>query len=165
MIESLVWKKITEEQRKVILNSHSCYPIAVGKLAKNFGIVVKKATLKGNLAGEIKEEAGIVTVRVNSHDVKARQRYTIAHEIAHFLLHRQFLKGGIQDTPLYRSHLSNEIEREADALAADILMPIQIVQDLMDKNSKEHKGERLYEVVAESLEVSKIALKIRLGVE
>ncbi len=165
MTKSLEWKKITESQRKVILDSHGSYPIAVGKLAKSFGIVLKKATLEGNLAGEIKEVDGIVTVRVNSHDVKARQRYTIAHEIAHFLLHRQYLSDGIQDTPLYRSHLSNQIEREADALAADILMPMEIVQSLMDENSKEYKGERLYEVVADSLEVSKIALKIRLGVE
>lgn len=165
MTKSLEWKKITEEQRRVISDFHINYPIAVGKLAKSFGIVIKKATLEGNLAGEIKEVAGIVTIRVNSHDVKARQRYTIAHEIAHFLLHRHLLKDGIQDTPLYRSHLSSKIEREADALAADILMPMDIVQALMAENSKEYKGERLYEVVAESLEVSKIALKIRLGVE
>ncbi|OCH53647.1 ImmA/IrrE family metallo-endopeptidase [Vibrio sp. ZF57] len=165
MTKSFEWGKITEDQRRVISATHDSYPVAVGKITKAFGIVLKKATLEGNLAGEIKEVAGTVTIRVNSHDVKARQRYTIAHEIAHFLLHSHLLKDGIQDTPLYRSHLSNKIEREADALAADILMPMDIVQALMKENAKEHKGERLYEVVAESLEVSKTALKIRLGVE
>lgn len=165
MKNSLEWQKITEEQRKVISDFHKSYPVAIGQLAKNFGIVLKKATLEGNLAGEIKEVAGIVTIRVNSHDVKVRQRYTIAHEIAHFLLHRHLLKDGIQDTPLYRSHLPSKIEREADALAADILMPMDTVQSLLKKNAEKYKGERLYEVVAESLEVSKIALKIRLGIE
>lgn len=165
MIKSSEWGKITEEQRRIISDFHHSYPIAIGNLAKSFGIVLKKATLEGNLAGEIREVDGIVTIRVNSHDVKARQRYTIAHEIAHFLLHRHLLKDGIQDTPLYRSHLPSKIEREADSLAADILMPIEIVQSLMNTCSKEHKGERLYEVVAQSLEVSKIALKIRLGIE
>ncbi|MCJ8350749.1 ImmA/IrrE family metallo-endopeptidase [Moritella sp.] len=165
MTKSFEWKRITEEQRRIISDCQHSYPIAVGKLAKSFGIVLKKATLKGNLAGEIREVAGVVTIRVNSHDVKARQRYTIAHEIAHFLLHRHLLKDGIQDTPLYRSHLPNKIEREADALAADILMPMGIVQDLMNEKAEEHKAERLYEAVAESLEVSKIALKNRLNVE
>ncbi|MFN1552093.1 ImmA/IrrE family metallo-endopeptidase [Vibrio natriegens] len=165
MTNSFEWNRITEEQRKIISDFHNTYPIAVGKIAKRFSIVIKKATLVGNLAGEIKEVSGVVTIRVNSHDVKARQRYTIAHEIAHFLLHRHLLKDGIQDTPLYRSHLSDKIEREADALAADILMPIHIVQGLMDIHSQNHKGERLYEEVAGSLEVSKTALKIRLGVE
>ncbi|GIU02804.1 ImmA/IrrE family metallo-endopeptidase [Shewanella algidipiscicola] len=165
MTNSTEWKTLTEQQQKVISSYHTSSPIAVGKLAKHFGIVVKKATLHGNLAGEIKEENGIVTIRVNSHDVKARQRYTIAHEIAHFLLHRHLLKDGIQDTPLYRSHLSNEIEREADSLAADILMPIEIVRDLIGKYSTEMKGEQLYETIAANLEVSKTALKIRLGLE
>lgn len=165
MAKSSEWKKITEEQRSIISAFHGSHPVAIGKLAKKFGLVIKKATLEGNLAGEIKEVQGVVTIRVNSHDVKARQRYTIAHEVAHFLLHRHLLKEGIKDTPLYRSHLSNKIEREADALAADILMPMNVVQALMDEHSKELKGERLYEAVAESLEVSKIALKIRLGVE
>ncbi|EKY4205193.1 ImmA/IrrE family metallo-endopeptidase [Vibrio alginolyticus] len=165
MAKSIQWNRITEEQKRVISEFHHSYPVAVGKIAQSFGIVIKKATLEGNLAGEIKEVAGVVTIRVNSHDVKARQRYTIAHEIAHFLLHRHLLKDGIQDTPLYRSHLSSKIEREADALAADILMPMHIVQSLISEHSEKEKGEKLYEVIAESLEVSKIALKIRLGIE
>ena len=159
------WKKITEKQREVIASYQTSLPIAVGKLAKEFGISIKRATLHGNIAGEIKEENGVVTIRVNSHDVKARQRYTIAHEIAHFLLHRHLLQDGIQDTTLYRSHLSNKIEQEADSLAADILMPLDIVQSQIAKYSPEMKGEQLYETIAANLEVSKIALKIRLRLE
>lgn len=164
MKQSNEWSKLTDQQREIISSFQSCHPVAIGKLAKALGITVKKATLEGNLAGEIKEVDGVVTIRVNSHDVKCRQRYTVAHEIAHFLLHRHLLVDGIQDTPLYRSHLSNQIEREAEALAADILMPLHIVNTLLSTHSNHYKGERLYEQVAEDLEISKIALKIRLGI-
>ncbi|MDC9529175.1 ImmA/IrrE family metallo-endopeptidase [Pseudoalteromonas sp. Angola-7] len=164
MASSAEWNRLTAAQRSTIQSFQLNTPVAIGKVAQSFGIVVKKATLEGNLAGEIKETDGIVTIRVNSHDVKARQRYTIAHEIAHYLLHRHLLKDGIQDTPLYRSHLSSTIEREADSLAADILMPDHIVQNLLSNHSQDYKNEKLYEIVAESLGVSKTALKIKLGV-
>ncbi|MCV5491602.1 ImmA/IrrE family metallo-endopeptidase, partial [Escherichia coli] len=64
---------------------------------------------------------------MNQHDMQARRRYTLAHEIAHFLLHRHLLRDGITDDVLYRSSQSSQIEAEANRLAADIIMPMHQV--------------------------------------
>ena len=43
---------------------------------------------------------------VNKGDrYKTRQRFTIAHKIAHFILHREAIGDGIVDDALYRSGL------------------------------------------------------------
>lgn len=50
------------------------------------------------------------------------KRFTIAHEIAHLLLHRPILREGVTDDVLYRSpHLGGTQETEANKMAADIL--------------------------------------------
>ncbi len=162
MIESREWFDLPEHQRKTIEHFQSNLPIKLGALAAELGIYVKRATLPANISGEIKEDNGVVTIRVNRHDAKTRQRFTLAHEIAHFLLHRHLLANGIQDDVLYRSSQSDLIEAQANRLAADILMPIKDTKRLLSELSSEHQGELLYEAVAENLDVSPIALKIRL---
>ena len=158
------WKGLPTSSKQLIESYHGEFPVKVGEIAKKLGIKVNAATLPAHISGEIKEgDDGIVTIRVNRHDVKTRQRFTIAHEIAHFLLHRHLLNTGITDDVLYRSNQSDTIEKEANNLASDILMPKRIVQLLIGKFSDEFKDDALYEKVAEELGVSIIALKICLN--
>lgn len=156
------WGLITEHQRTIIKSFQNELPVKLGGIAKEFNIVVKRATLPPNISGEIKDNNGEVVIKVNRHDVKARQRFTLAHELAHYLLHRDLLKNGIQDDVLYRSKQSDKVEAEANRLAADILMPLNIVLKLVEKNKEEINGELLYEEIADVMGVSKTALKIRL---
>lgn len=156
------WKGLPEHQRIVIEKFQNAMPVRLGEIAKEFGLVVKKATLPAHISGEIKENDGLVTIKVNRHDVKARQRFTLAHEISHFLLHHELLIDGIQDDVLYRSKQSNKVEAEANRLAADILMPVDIALQLIQENASELKGGLLYEAVASAMGVSTTALKIRL---
>ncbi|WP_226052966.1 ImmA/IrrE family metallo-endopeptidase [Dickeya chrysanthemi] len=159
------WISLTEEQKKIILKHQFSAPIKLGEIAKDFGLVVKIATLPADISGEIKEINNTVIIKVNRHDVKARRRYTLAHEIAHFLLHRHLLGQGISDDILYRSSQSDEIEAEANRLASDIIMPMKLVEEIIKKHYKGKKDAELYEATAEELEVSTTALKIRLGVK
>lgn len=164
MSNSREWERLSVESKELIIKFHSEYPVKLGSIAKELGVVVKLATLPANISGEIKEDNGIVIIRVNQHDVKARQRYTLAHEIAHFLLHKHLLSDGISDDVLYRSAQSNEIEAEANRLAADILMPMQHIDECYKRHFKGKKDAVLYEAIATDLGVSTIALKYRLGV-
>lgn len=164
MSHSKEWGRLSIEQKKLIIKYHSHYPVKLGALAKELGLVVKLATLPANISGEIKDCDGIVTIRVNQHDMKARQRYTLAHEIAHFLLHRHLLREGITDDVLYRSSQSNETEAEANRLAADIIMPMNQIDECYARHFKGKKDAALYEAIAKDLDVSTIALKYRLGV-
>ncbi|MEA1030710.1 ImmA/IrrE family metallo-endopeptidase [Pseudomonas sp. N-137] len=156
------WKALSDDQRAVISKHQESLPITVGAIAKEFGISVLKSTMPGSISGEIRETDGIITVKVNRHDVKERQRFTIAHEIAHFLLHRDRLASGITDDVLYRSRLTDDLEREANRLAADIIMPAHLIQSALESFGNFKPDER-YKKIAELAQVSLAAIKIRLG--
>ena len=97
------------------------------------------------------------SVIVNSIESQPRKRFTIAHEIAHFVLHAdELLKGDIEET-LYRGGLSDRMEVQANKFAAEILMPLLLIERLIEQ------GKTSIEELAYALEVSKSAMAIRLG--
>jgi len=155
------WSRLTPEATTIIQAHHTSFPVKVGAIAKAFGLIVKSSTLPGNISGEIKETDGQIVIRINRHDVKARQRFTLAHEISHFLLHRDLIGDGITDDALFRSKLPSAIETEANSLAADILMPIHLL-NINKKSKTDLKGEALYESLAQDFEVSLTSLKYQL---
>jgi len=155
------WNRIPEAQQAIILSHQEAFPVKLGALAKDLGIKVKSSTLKAGISGEIKETDGVVNVKINRHDSKERQRFTLAHEIAHFLLHKDEIKGGIEDTVLFRSALSNKLEIEANKLAADIVMPFALINEVVfpEDTRLEVKVER----IATLSQLSIPAIEIRLG--
>lgn len=118
--------------------------------------------LSVNNSPRLKEINGVVTIRINRHDVKERQRFTLAHEIAHFLLHRDKIGDGITDDVLYRSGLSDAQEAQANRLAADIVMPWGLIQNRLESYA-DLKPEQKIERLAADTEISTTAIKIRLG--
>lgn len=162
MTLSAEWNGLLDEHQKLILSHQNSFPIKVGEIAKSLDIVVKKATLSSGISGEIKETNGVCTIRINRHDIKARQRFTLAHEIAHFLLHRDKIGDGITDDILYRSSLSDALEAQANRLAADIIMPWFLLKKGLECRT-DCKIEEKIEQIAIEAEVSPTAIKIRLG--
>lgn len=159
---SFEWNSLDEYQRQIILQHQASLPVTVGAIAKDFGITVMKSTMPGSISGEIRENEGRVTIKVNRHDIKERQRFTIAHEIAHFLLHRDRLANGITDDVLYRSGLTDDLERQANRLAADIIMPYNLIQIALS-NLNSLKTEEKLKTISELAQVSLAAVRIRLG--
>ncbi|NVO75041.1 ImmA/IrrE family metallo-endopeptidase [Photobacterium damselae subsp. damselae] len=158
------WSQLPDYYKNIIKKYQSSYPMKLGLLAKELGLIVKSATLPANISGEIKEnQNNEIIIKVNRHDVKARQRYTLAHEIAHFLLHRHLLGEGIRDDVLYRSQQSSTVEQEANRLAADILMPKDIIVNLYEKHKENRKDIGIYEAIAEEIGLSTTAVKYRFG--
>jgi Zn-dependent peptidase ImmA (M78 family) len=100
-------------------------PVKVEELARALGLRVTYAPLSDDVSGKIEHGAGDqFTITVNQHHAETRRRFTIAHEVAHFILHRDLIGDGVVDDALYRSKtLSDAIERQANRYAADILMP------------------------------------------
>ena len=112
-----------------------------------------------NISGKLqKNENGSFSIYVNEKHAKVRQRFTIAHEIAHFVWHANLIGDGVVDDGLYRSGLSNSIETQANSYAADILMP----WDLIDKAIRQ--GVNTVERLADMFDVSNSAISIRLGI-
>jgi len=137
-------------------------PVKLGAIASDLGITVVVSDLPLAVSGMLildKENRKTWTIKVNRHEHRNRQRFTIAHEIAHFVLHRDVIGNELVDDTFYRSGLSERREFEANALAAEILMPWHLIKNLMQN------GERDVEKLAEALQVSPAALNIRLGVQ
>lgn len=160
-MRSREWETLSQPQKDAITANQTAFPVKVGTIAQALGLSVKSATLGAGISGEIKCEEDTYIIRVNRHDVKARQRFTVAHEISHFLLHRELIGDGIVDDVLYRSNLSNLQEAQANRLAADIVMPWHLIEDWIKKNHH-IKGDARIEKLAETAEVSTTAMQIRL---
>ena len=131
-------------------------------VVENGRLTVKVRTLEAGISGKILGVDFGYEIQINKHEIKERQRFTFAHEISHYLLHRDLIGEGISDTILYRSALSDSKEAEANRLAADILMPKFIVNQLINNNS-DLPSVQQYECVAKELGVSVTALNIRMG--
>lgn len=159
------WRKISDHERAIILPFLDEVPVRIATMARALGIEVKTATLKPRISGEIQpslDSPSGYRIRVNRHEAKTRQRFTIAHEIAHYLLHRDFIGDGIEDSILYRSTLSDPREAEANRLAAQLLMPEASIL----KALRRHGGRAtpaVAAIMAEEFNVSEAAMGIRIG--
>lgn len=139
-------------------------PVRVIAIAKDFGIGVYKMGgaewQEKDISGLIRKDPSIdrFEIVVNANHDYPRQRFTVAHEIAHFLLHEEKIGDGITDDVLYRSGLDTEMETEANVMAANILMPRHLVdEEIIDGT---------YDIVklAKKFVVPPSAISILLGV-
>ncbi|WP_176592101.1 ImmA/IrrE family metallo-endopeptidase [Sphingobium sp. EM0848] len=162
MSVSREWSNLPSVMRSQVQQHQLEAPVDLAGLAKSFGLKVKGATLAPGISGEIRPDGESYIIRVNRHDAPARQRFTVAHEIAHFLLHRDQIGNGITDDVLYRSGLSSRMEAEANRLAADIIMPENLVERVKS-NSESLNIEDILEHLSKRFGVSEAAMKIRLG--
>lgn len=148
----------------VIAKFQKSVPIQVIPIAKELGLNVYSVdnwddSISGMIIRDTERggESGYA-VYVNSKHAETRRRFTIAHEIAHFVLHRSLIGDGVQDDALYRSKLSSAVEAEANRYAANLLMPWGLI------NAEIAKGNNTVAGLAQSFNVSKSSMSIRLGV-
>ncbi|QBB71014.1 ImmA/IrrE family metallo-endopeptidase [Pseudolysobacter antarcticus] len=157
------WAKLPPDIQTLIESQQKLAPIKLSEIARLLGIEVRSATLPMGISGEIRPSVGNgkFTIKVNRHDDPKRQRFTVAHELAHFLLHREFIGNGLSDDVLYRSSLSDAKEAQANRLAADIIMPMHLIQVIQ---TRAHLAgvEDIVLTLAEALNVSTIAMQIRI---
>ena len=147
------------DRMEIIRANQSELPVSVTRIAREFGIrVFKSSGWPDKLSGLIRKNQERYEIFVNGQHPLVRRRFTIAHELAHFILHRDEIGNGITDDVLYRSGLSNKMEKEANQLAADILMPWKLLDPILDS------GESDIRELADMFKVSPSTMSIRLGV-
>lgn len=155
---------ILADQLDIIRQHQNSAPVQVVPLAVELGLpVYRDDDLPDDLSGmivrdaQLAEESGYAII-VNGRHAETRRRFTIAHEIAHFLLHRDLIGDGISDDALYRSGLSNAVEAQANRMAANILMPWHLINEAINA------GIKSVPALATKFHVSNSAMSIRLGV-
>ena len=152
----------------VINDFRSRAPVDVDGLAKALGIQVSYAHLSPDISGQIEQKKdGSYLISINASDPKTRQRFTLAHELGHFIYHKDRIGDGIDDDRAYRStdvgkyhntEIGTKEETQANQFAANLLMPSELISDL------KKQGVEACEDLAKRLEVSQHAMSIRLGV-
>lgn len=151
--------KVDKDALAFIRRLQKSAPVNIAGIAGVLGLRVwESRSLPEGIAGKLKrdEENGGVShfsIIVRAQDAMVRKRFTVAHEIAHYLLHRPLFGGELIDDALYRSTLSSKIEAEANAFAADLLMPWHLVRPVANLPLRE---------LAQMFEVSNEAMRIRL---
>lgn len=157
------WNRLAPDIRALIAQFQDEPPVRLPELARALGVSVKAATLGPGISGEIRptpDGAGYV-IRINRHDPPKRQRFTVAHELAHFILHRDEIGNGIEDDVLYRSGLSDRREQQANRLAADILMPENLLDEAKEAAEEKGVGD-IPMYLAELFGVSEAAMRIKV---
>lgn len=99
-------------------------PMDVEEAARRLGVDIADVYLSGAVSGMlVREEPKRWLIIVNRrHTDPGRRRFTIAHELGHWILHRPLLSECVLE-------LWEEWEREADDFAAHLLMPPDQVQE------------------------------------
>lgn len=146
-----------ESPMEIVLRHQQRVPVDVRALAADLGIPVKMDRSLGEAAGMICRDVSRsgFSISINPNDPRRRQRFTLAHEIAHYLLHADIIGDGIVDDAMFRSKMSDFHERQANRVAADILLPKKAVKEAF----RQVKG---IAPLAEMFDVSTDAMKIRL---
>lgn len=151
------------------INNISEYPVKIVDLCKNYGFSVFEEYLPDDVSGFIvvqeedfnKYESGKVIV-ANLSELAARRRFTIAHELGHYILHKK------KDEKLYAHRDTGEsgrIESEANIFASNILMPEELVRNALELSENPLVASfDLFKIyyIAEQFAVSRSAAQVRL---
>ena len=106
-------------------------PVNIFAIVRNYGLEVTYADFGGHsdVAGFIDLEAHHIVV--NSLDPPSRQKFTVAHELGHWVMHKQMLQDNPEQGILLRLPLGmpdpDPREKEANSFAANILVPDEFV--------------------------------------
>ncbi len=162
-----------EEIAKQLLTNHAAMrtPVSVKLLAKALGARISVQPFDGDdVSGMLFRDGAKLIIGVNATHAETRQRFTIAHEIGHLVLHpgRPIILDRVVRVNL-RDSLSgmatDREEIEANQFAASLLMPRDLVVGHVEKMLK--TGHRLSEDdlvtnLAKVFEVSSQAMEYRL---
>ncbi len=146
-------------------------PVPVDKIAKKLGLLLCQLPVHNDISGAIVRKGDHVVVAINPSHPPTRQRFTIAHEIAHFLLHGDLMEHVDRDLWVSwrnaeSSQASDWNEVEANNFAAQLLMPASFVRrdvatlGQISKNSVPLLAKR-YNVSAQAMEFRLINLGLR----
>ena len=105
------------EPQAIIARHTQDAPVNVSAIARDLGLnVYSDAQMPPDIAGKIVRggsgSPSGYSIYINASDPERRRRFTLAHEIAHFVLHRDLIGDGLIDDGMYRSKLGGEYERQ-----------------------------------------------------
>jgi Zn-dependent peptidase ImmA (M78 family) len=162
-----------EERAEKTLRDTDAYrvPVPIHLVAQRLNLTLEAATLGDKVSGLLVVQGDSARIGYNAAHARVRQRFTISHEVAHFLLH---VKKTDKAQLFIDKHLSfrrdesssagvETDEVEANQLGAALLMPRGLVQqEIRDQDLNLDDGEAI-ELLAKRFQVSTAAMSNRLA--
>jgi Zn-dependent peptidase ImmA (M78 family) len=148
---------------QVIEQHWNSSPVPIDTIIKEIGLKLDREVLDDNVSGFIERKAdGSYRIVVNAFHPETRQRFTAAHELGHYVYHRDLLGDGVGDNRAYRAEGTTRPnpnirplhERQANSFAANVLMPRHRLTNVDGQATA---------ALAQKFQVSQEAMRIRLG--
>jgi Zn-dependent peptidase ImmA (M78 family) len=167
----MIREKLEEKAEKTLRETDTYrIPIAIEVLAHRLNLAIQSEALGDNVAGMLVVEGDRGAIGYNSTHALVRQRFTIAHELAHYLLH---VKKNRKSQLFIDRHLTfrrdgyssggvDYEEVEANQLGAALLMPRSLVRQEIKKNDLDLDDEEAIAFLAKRFHVSTAAITHRL---
>ena len=125
-------------------------PVPIEKIAELFSIkIIQYPAFPDNISGTIIEQNGSVVIGVNSNHAEIRKRFTIAHEIGHFLAGHDLADQIIDD--VYDK--ATDKEKVANKLAAELLMPKHLLEIDIKSKLDIPKLAKIYNVSEQAMSI------------
>ncbi len=153
-------------------------PVPVEKLAKSLGVRIEYNPFDDELSGMAFLRDGKPIIGVNSKHHPNRQRFTIAHELGHIVLHRSHLETAVLIDKsknfmieegknfIPRNQTSAEgsdpLEIQANAFASELLLPAKLVRQVLSESTGDLHDDAYLISLAQRFRVSLTAFQLRL---
>jgi len=153
--------------------------VDVESISRQVGVALHRKQLDDQVSGMLVVKANAKHIIVNVLHHPNRQRFTVAHELGHLLLHHKkgdkvfldtslsvYKRAGVPGAATYSepdSTTTPEQEREANLFAASLLMPREVLIDYIDEQGIDLDDEFDISKLASVFEVSEQAMYIRLS--
>jgi Zn-dependent peptidase ImmA (M78 family) len=168
----MVRRQLVRSEAARLLRSSKIHraPVPVLAIARSLGAEVRRQPADEELSGFLlrEESSGTTIIGVNDTHHRHRQRFTVAHEIGHMLLHRQTAIHVDSVEAIFRIDLRDERsslgvdddEKEANLFAAELLMPGALLKK--DLSGPRHLNDETIRRLARQYDVSVLAMTYRL---
>lgn len=155
-----------EAQRALKKSGAKNVPVDVEAVARSLGAHVRYSPFEGELAGMLVRGDGQPVIGVNSIHPRNRQRFTIAHECGHLMLH----EGEVHVDRRLQVHRRDETssmaidpdEIEANRFAAELLIPHDLIMADLKGREIDIEDDNQIRELAEKYGVSAQSMTLRL---
>lgn len=145
-------------------------PIPVERIAIALGALVRYWEFEEELSGMVYIKGSKPVIGINSRHHRNRQRFTVAHEIAHLILHRDTIGDVVHVDRKFNVLMRNadsatgtqRMEMEANSFAAELLMPTDLLVPMLKKRGFDIDDEGPLKDLSRKFQVSKQALEYRI---
>lgn len=145
----------------VNVNNKDEVTINIEKIAECRGIKIEPHDFSEDISGVFYKKGDKLYLGVNKNHPEARQRFTMAHEIGHHFLHTDDILhydnvDDIAKVYFRADKIQSSQETEANFFAAEILMPVRLIEQCVEN------GIEYVQDLAEYFNVSEEAMRYKL---